>query len=159
MSLSVAVLLTQLSLYQWALLSPLGAPWIIVNSSGRSWGPAQDLAQSRHSLNVWGRNEKQFKGVPELTPFGADTGTTLMRCTVQPRGLRSCAWGLGGGIYFPIPGGRGWKRLFSHGMLSLLKTHKCYPATWKRSGYSMQGKWIHQSSVIWLGNVSSCFSK
>ena len=109
-----------------------------------------------HLLNVWRRNEKLFRRVLELTSFEADAGITLMRCTALPLGLRSCAWGLGGGICFPplTSGGHWWKRFFSYGVLSLLKP----PVTRKEEG-SIQEKWIHLSSVIWLGSVSSCFSK
>ena len=72
-----------------------------------------------------------------------------------PLGLRSCASGLGGGICFPpspqeATDGRGFS---SSGVLSLLKP----PVTWKKDG-SIQEKWIHWSSVIWLGSISSCFS-
>ena len=106
-----------------------------------SWGSAQDLACIGHLLNVWRRNEKL-----ELTSFMADTTP----------GAQKLCFGVGWWDLLPplTSGGHWWKRFFSSGVLSLLKP----PVTWKKEG-SIQEKWIHWSSVIWLGSVSSCFSK
>ena len=77
-----------------------------------------------------------------------------MYCTTP--GAQKLCFGVGWwNLLLPLnSGGHWWKRFFSSGVLSLLKP----PVTWKEEG-SIQEKRIYWSSVIWLGSISSCFSK